>query len=45
LTASVFPRRSGWIASARGMDMRYAMAWLLGVPGILILLWMLASAR
>ena len=26
-------------------DMRYAVAWLLGVPGIVILLWMLVSAR
>jgi len=26
-------------------NMRYAVAWLLGVPGIVILLWMLVSAR
>ena len=25
-------------------NMRYAVAWLLGVPGIVILLWMLVSA-
>jgi len=25
--------------------MRYAVAWLLGVPGIVILLWMLVSAQ
>ena len=26
-------------------NMRYAVAWLLGVPGIVILLWMLVSAQ
>jgi hypothetical protein len=26
-------------------NMRYAVAWLLGVPGIVILLWMLVSVR
>jgi len=25
--------------------MRYAVAWFLGVPGIVILLWMLVSAQ
>jgi hypothetical protein len=27
------------------MNMRYAVAWLVGVPGIVMLLWMLVSAR
>jgi len=26
-------------------NMRYAVAWFLGVPGIVILLWMLVSAQ
>jgi hypothetical protein len=31
------------IAGRGGSTMKYLVAWLLGVPGILILIWMLLS--
>ena len=46
----VFARRpglfgGGGLGEEETERMRYAMAWLLGVPGIVILLWMLTSVR
>ncbi len=44
----VFTRRPGRTSGGlteEEANVRYAMAWVVGVPGMLLVLWMLGSAR